>query len=311
MAHMVENMLFVGKAPWHKLGVRLDNPPTVAEGIVQAGLDWRVTLEPLQLVSDGRKAPAFATIRETDRSILGVVGPAYRPLQNADAFQWFQPFVETGEASIETAGSLASGKRVWVLAKLNREPMEIAPGDTVNKFLLLSNSHDGTLAVRVGFTPIRVVCANTLAMAHGSDASKLIRVKHTASVKANLEAIREVMNLANQTFEATAEQYRRLCCRTVSRMDVRRYVTQLFNANDEPSTRMRNILDDCCKLFEIGKGNDLPGVRGTVWAAYNGVTEYLGTLRAGSDDNRLNSLWFGDSARMNKRALELALALAA
>jgi phage/plasmid-like protein (TIGR03299 family) len=310
MAHLVENMLSVRKAPWHKLGVILDNPPTVVQAIRLAGLDWTVEREPLQLVCDGRKVEAFATVRSTDKSILGVVGTQYRPLQNVEAFQWFQPFLDGAEASIETAGSLAEGKRVWVLAKLNRSPLEIAAGDIVEKFILLSNSHDGTLAVRVGFTPIRVVCNNTLSMAHRSDASKLIRVKHSSKVKENLNAIREVMDLANQQFEATAEQYRRLACKTISQADVRKYVREVFQADDDPSPRMRNILSDCCRLFEAGQGNDLPAVRGTLWAAYNGLSEWLGTQRGSTDDGRLNSLWFGDSARLNQRALELALSLA-
>lgn len=127
MAHLVENMLAVGKAPWHGLGTLLDNPPTVEAAISLAGLDWRVVLEPLQLTSDGRPAPAHATVRDTDRRILGVVGPQYRPLQNEEAFAWFQPFLDLGEASIESAGSLAHGKRVWVLAKLSQAPLEVAP----------------------------------------------------------------------------------------------------------------------------------------------------------------------------------------
>lgn len=316
--HCVEQMLSVRKAPWHGLGTVLDNPPTAAEAIRLAGLDWSVDLEPVFVCDRSeangqlqtRPAPAFATVRHTDRAILGVVGPQYRPLQNGEAFRFFDPFLEAGQASIETAGSLSKGKRVWILAKLNRAPLEIAPGDDVEKYLLLSNSHDGTLAVRVGFTPIRVVCQNTLAMAHRADASKLIRVKHTSQVVQNLAAIREVMDLANQQFEATADKYRRLACRSISQADVQKYVKLVFDAPEEPSSRMKGILESCVRLFEEGKGNNLAGVRGTLWAAYNGVTEYLGTERGRSQDSRVNSLWFGDSARLNQHALEMALAMA-
>ena len=118
--------------------------------------------------------------------MLGVVGPRYTILQNQDAFKWFQPFLEAKEAALHTAGSLRGGSRIWVLAKLNREPLVIAQGDEVEKYLLLSHSHDGSLAVRVGFTPIRVVCQNTLSMAHNADASKLIRFKHTKDIHENL-----------------------------------------------------------------------------------------------------------------------------
>jgi hypothetical protein len=103
-----------------------------------------------------------AVRRKSDNRILGVVGPKYHVLQNRAAFQWFQPFLDAREAALHTAGSLCEGSRVWVLAKLNRDPLIVALGDEVEKFMLLSHGHDGSLAVRVGFTPVRVVCQNTL-----------------------------------------------------------------------------------------------------------------------------------------------------
>ena len=312
MAHMVENMMSVGAAPWHGLGVRLDNPPSAQEAIRLAGLNWQVKLMPVFL-ADGRETSARATVRNTDGRILGVVGPHYRPLQNNDAFKWFNPFLEAGQARLETAGSLAGGKRVWVLARLAREPLEIAPGDVVEKFLLLSNGHDGCTAVRAGYTPVRVVCQNTLSMSHGADASQLIRLRHTSKTLQSLDAIREVMNLADQTFEATASQYRRLVNRTVCQADLRRYVRLVFTlpedeAKDTP--QQRRLLERIGELFEVGQGNDLPTVRGSWWAAYNGVTQFLGTERGRTAEGRLSSLWFGESAQLNRRALDTALDLA-
>jgi phage/plasmid-like protein (TIGR03299 family) len=156
--------------------------------------------------------------------VLGVVGPRYAVLQNDDAFAWFEPFLDAREAALHTAGSLRNGSRIWVLAKLNREPLVVAQGDEVEKYLLLSHSHDGSLAVRIGFTPVRVVCANTLAMAHGADASKLLRVKHTRDVHENLANIRVIINLANAEFQATAEQYRLLARKSINQEDLERYV---------------------------------------------------------------------------------------
>src|SRR4029077_9765938 len=132
MAHEVENMLYVGATPWHSLGVKLDAAPSTAEAIKAAGLNWEVGLKNL-LTVDGEAVSHKATYRVSDGRILGVVGPAYKPIQNSLAFSWFDPFVESGEASIETAGSLRNGQRVWVLAKLNREPSEIVKGDAVEK----------------------------------------------------------------------------------------------------------------------------------------------------------------------------------
>jgi phage/plasmid-like protein (TIGR03299 family) len=199
-----------------------------------------------------------------------------------------------------------------VLAKLNRDPLVIAEGDTVEKFILLSHGHDGSLAVRCGFTPVRVVCANTLAMAHGCDTGKLIRLKHTKDVLENLANVREIMNLANQEFEATAEQYRRLARRSINEADLRKYVKRVLKVEDgeQPGTRLQHIADEIARLAEAGRGNNLPSIRGTYWSAYNGVSEWLTYSRGRSDDNRLNSLWFGDSALTNRHALDVALDMA-
>jgi phage/plasmid-like protein (TIGR03299 family) len=195
---------------------------------------------------------------------------------------------------------------------LNRSPLVVAPSDEVEKFILLSHGHDGSLAVRVGFTPVRVVCQNTLSMAHGSDASKLIRVKHTKDVHHNLTNIREVMDLANAEFEATADQYRRLARKSINQADLRRYVKMVFKVegDQESSTRLKNIMEEIVGLAEAGRGNQLPSVSGTLWTAYNGVAEWLGYQRGNSQGNRLNSLWFGDSANLNHAALEAALEMA-
>src|SRR5262245_52353592 len=314
MAHEIETMAFFQETPWHGLGTALheedlyDWPKTCEK----AGLAWDVELVPLVTADTQAKVTHKAVRRTTDGRTLGVVGPRFHPLQNKDAFSWFQPFLDAKEAALHTAGSLRNGSRIWVLAKLNRTPLVIAPGDEVEKFILLSHGHDGSLAVRVGFTPIRVVCQNTLSMAHGSDASRLIRIKHTKDVRANLTNIREVMDVANQQFEATAEQYRLLARTSINQADLRRYVKKVFQVEGEQegSTRLKNIMEAIVGLAESGRGNTLPAVSGTLWTAYNGVAEWLGYQRGSNLDNRRNSLWFGDSATLNRRALEAALAMA-
>jgi len=305
---------------WHRLGTILKSPPTVREAITLAGLDWQVRLQPLHMRYDGEEmsVPAYATVRDSDRSVLGVVGPTYKPLQNQDAFDFFQPWLDQGLADLETAGSLRHGKRVWVLAKMKSANLEIVKGDEIAKYILLSNGHDGTLAVRTGFTGIRVVCANTMAMAHGDKSSKLLRVRHSKNTVKALDGIREIMNLAEQAFEATADQFRFLARKDVNTDDLKSFVKQVFKpkvleggplvteADEEDCER---LVGRIIPLFENGRGNALPGVAGTMWAAYNAVNEYLAYERGRSDDGRLHSLWFGDSARLNQRALQVAMAM--
>ena len=318
MAHQLEvvngkaSMFFVGELPWHGLGQELHGRPTVREAITASGLDWDVELAPLVTGDAHEPAPARAVRRTTDQRVLGVVGPAYHALQNRDAFAFFQPFLDAGLAALHTGGSLCDGRKVWLLARIEREPLVIGDGDEIQKFVMLSNSHDGTTSVRVGFTPIRVVCANTLALAHADKAgSRLIRVRHTRRLADNLEALQEVMDLADQEFTATAEQYRQLRDKGINQNDLARYVRQVFRIESKQlNGQQRRIIESCFRLFEEGRGADLPGVRGTLWGAYNAVTEYLAYERGKGRDTRLASLWFGDSARTNHRALETALAMA-
>jgi hypothetical protein len=131
-------------------------------------------------------------------------------------------------------------------------------------------------------------------------------------VQVNLANIREVMDVANAEFEATAEQYRRLARTSINQADLRKDVKKVFKVEEEQegSTRLKNIMEEVVKLAEAGRGNELPSVRNTLWTAYNGVSEWLGYNRGRSGDNRLNSLWFGDGASINRRALAAALEMA-
>jgi phage/plasmid-like protein (TIGR03299 family) len=329
LPHEIENMFYMGDAPWHKLGVKVETAPTMEQAVKLAGLDWNVSLVPLLTADTGKLVTHQAVQRDSDQSILGVVGPDYKPLQNTEAFKFFDVFLQSKECTLETAGSLREGKRVWIMTKLNRPDSVIVPqaDDKVTKYLLLSNSHDGTLAIRVGFTPVRVVCANTLAMAHGSGSSQLLKVRHRGNVVETLERIKEIINVANQRFEATADQYRLLASKQINQAELEKYVKVVFAQKSILQTAEQEaglvipkeentsrILNKIQPLFEHGKGNDLPGVAGTMWAAYNAVTEYIQYERGHStttEANRFDSTLFGTGQTLNKKALETAVDLVA
>ena len=310
MVAAVEKMFSVRETPWHRLGSVLENSPSLSEAIKLAGLDWEVGLKKL-FTEDGVPVKHWATYRKSDNSILGVVGPRYTPLQNADAFNWFEPFIKSKEVTLTTAGSLNSGQVVWMLAQIKRANEEIIKGDSITKFLLLSNSHDGKLSVRVGFTPIRVVCANTLSMAHSAKDSKLIRLRHSRQVKENLDSVRETIDVINQQFEMTAEQYRYLASRHINSSDLRKYVKVVLgfeNIKDvDMKTRSKNQVEKILQLCEAGRGTDINGVRGTWWGAMNAVTEYYNFEYGRTQNNRLSNLWFGNK---DKFALDKALEMA-
>lgn len=306
MAHEVENMFSVKERPWHGLGEIIADAPSTAEGIKLAGLDWGVSCHPLY-TSDNVEVDARAVRRDTDGSVLGVVGPRWSPLQNVEAFKFFDPFIETGECSLETAGSLRGGARVFVTAKINRPNAEVRKGDEVAPYFVLTNGHDGKLAVRVGFSVIRIVCANTLRACHNDDKSKLLRVRHHAGVVASLDKIRETISMVDAEFRATADQYRFLASRAFNQADVTKYVKVLLGVDPKKtdadlSTKTKNILSKVFNLVYAGTGTG----QGTWWDAYNGVTEYLSHHACRNADNRYDSLWMGINGGLNQQALQTA-----
>jgi len=304
--------------PWHRGG----NPVTdkavrknAKEFMRSAEMDWEVACCDLATVGDNLPVPNRAVYRYKNgvKTILNVVGPNWQPLQNIKAFEWFQPWLDAGLAEFETAGSLFDGQRVWVLARLALDNLEVAKGDEVMPFILLSNTH-GIGAVKGGFNPIRVVCYNTLSAVIAKGVGKMLRVRHTGNLQTNLDLMRDCMNLVKQDFEATAEQYRRLANKGFNEADVKKYVKILVGAedtaDDELATRTVNRMEGIMKLIFSGKGQDNPAISGTWWQAYNGYNEYLNYVEGRNRDNRMDNLWFGQGINKNADALQLALDMA-
>lgn len=323
MSAQFESGVLIGESAWHRQGTVIpaddDRRFDLETCLSLSGLDWRVDLARCFYVHGEHcdEVPgSFVTVRTlADGTVkpLGTVGSKYRPLQNREAFQWFQPWLDTKEVSIETAGSLEGGKNVWVLTRLLRGDVEVSSGDSIAKYLMLSTRHDSLGATVVGFTPVRIVCANTMRMAHSSSASKLLKVRHTAGQHESLVAIRDTIDTVDQEFVATGEQYRRMLSCKLSPKELRQYV-RLSNdigedvAEKDLSGRMRNRVDEICRLASRGVGmqGDL-----TAWSAYNGFTQYL-THHAGSDaEKRLRSNMGGAYASLNQRAFNLAVELSA
>lgn len=324
MAHNVESMFSVRQTPWHGLGKIIQEAPTVADAIKLAGLDWKVLSRPVyQGIGDNfKQVPDFqALVRSDNDFTLSIKTDNYHPLQNDHAFDFFNPFLESKMATLETAGSLKNGKVVWVLATLNKAPIDLGGGDLIQKYLLLSNSHDGTMAVRVGFTPTRVVCNNTLTIATSegrfNTGNKGIRIFHGSKVKENLDEVQQIVNAYDATFDATAEQYERLSKKQISSKDLAQYVNVIFDLNpgavdEREQLRTKKQQETIVRLFENGAGSNLKSANGTYWGAYNAITEFL-THEAGrstelGQEARLFQNWFGKAKVKNEAAFEYALA---
>jgi phage/plasmid-like protein (TIGR03299 family) len=311
MSHQFESGFFVKEPAWHELGTVLRDAPTISEGIIAAGLDWQVIERPVYWFDDEdnrHQATEYINlVRDRDNVHLGVVGKKYKPLQNMEAFQWFDFLLHDGDAILEAAGSLKNGKRIWVLAKVNTEALEVRDGDLVNPYLLLHNSHDGTTAVWINFTPIRVVCKNTLTIAANrgySDAKigKALNIRHSSSLNERMSTAKNSMDFARQLFPQSLEQYRAIAKKRISLSDFDRYLELVLDIEKACDHRdYESILAN----FGEGRGN-----RGeTYWDAYNGVTEWLDHQRGRTPETRLESAWFGDSAKVRAKAHEIALSI--
>lgn len=308
--HEIESVVLKSTGAWHGLGTVVKGIMSAQECIQKAGLDWSVSTQKIITETDIEIEEARAIVRDSDQSILGVVGSTYKPLQNSEAFDFFNPFVEAKECQFETAGSLRKGRRIWILAKLKKAPVEIVKNDAIEKYLLLSNSHDGTMAVRVSFTPIRVVCANTLAMAHNNANSQFIRITHGKKVLENLQAIREITSAADGKFEVTAEKYKFLASKQINSKDLKKYVEIILGkpAGDERANIASNKINERIEqLFTQSPGADIPHVGGTYWAAYNAINYYLNYDIGKDQDRRVNELWFGHLNRINQAAFQYAM----
>ncbi|MBM4287815.1 MAG: DUF945 domain-containing protein [Deltaproteobacteria bacterium] len=323
MAHElnIENgkasMMYVGQKPWHGLGTELDKPATAAEAIKAAQLDWEVVKQPLFAIggSIALSVPdKFAVVPQykwgkADCPVFGIVGEDYTPLQNREAFAFFDDIVGQGEAIYHTAGALGKGERVWILAKLP-DDIQVVGGDIAEKFLLLSNSHDGESSVQVKFTPIRVVCQNTLTMAlsHGPT----IRVVHGRDMHERLKYAEKALGLIKSRFEDIEKSFKGMATVKMTKERVAEYVNLVFPNppdldNEKARKRAERDRAQAWHFFEKGRGNQEKGVKETLWAAYNGVTEYVDHYRIKSGgERRLQSIWFGNGYHIKARAFKIA-----
>lgn len=314
MAHEIEKMAYFGETPWHGLGVRTPEAMTASAALTLGGLDFRVIKAPIYLADGSEIRDNFATIR-TDRSednVLGIVGSKYTPLQNSESFGFFDSIVSADEAMYHTVGSLRGGRQVWILAKLPGE-IRVIGDDITEKFLLLTNSHDGTSGVQILLTPIRVVCANTLRAALKGGLNTTFNIRHTSSVQAAVRQAADVMGFANQYFREIQEAYQAMATTQVSYEGAVSYLEaclQIDGSDAETSTRSKNLLSDATGRLLNGRGMDLPGVRGTVWGAYNAATDFVDHREYRSADVRLDNAWFNGAGKaIKQRAFDQALAL--
>ena len=199
MSHEVETMSYSGEIPWHGLGVPVSNDLTPVQMMEKASLNWDVKKYTTYCEVGGKriKAPQKALVRVSDAKVLTMVGEDWNPVQNSEAFDFFSEFVLSGDMEMHTAGSLKGGTMVWALAKV-KDSFEILGGDRVDSYLLFSNPHMYGKSIDIRFTPIRVVCNNTLTMSLGQKAQVAYKAGHRSIF--NPEQVKEALGIASKKF---------------------------------------------------------------------------------------------------------------
>ena len=312
MSANVETMFSVKQTPWHKLGRVIPARLTPEESLREAGMDWLVAKRPIYIdgTNEGEvdEVPSyFATVRTDKNHVLGVVGSQFEPVQNHEAIEFFNTITGESKAIMETAGVLAEGRKVWWLAKLPGE-IRVVGDDITEKYFLFANGHDGLFNLALGFTPIRVVCQNTLnaALRNGSN---WVRLRHTQGIRSNLETAANVIKAGVDYFTATGEAFQAMAKKELRKANVEGYFRRVYERPAELDTVKGrwNHLDTLTSMFETGRGNDMAGVRGTLWAAYNAVTQFEDYDReTRKETNRLERNWFGAGAALKAQAFSVA-----
>ena len=311
-------MMYAGETPWHGLGTKLEKPASAAEAISAAGLDYVVQLESLTTTNGIPVPKRKAVIRTDSNTVLGVVGNSYQPVQNHQCFGFLDDMVAEGEIRYHTAGALGQGEKIWMLAKLPGEIRVKESEDVTEQFLLLSNSHDGSSALRVYFTPIRVVCANTLGMAERKSRGQGVSIIHKGDLTAKVAEAQEILGLAKYFYRNLDRRINRLAWHYPTRGQLETYFSMLYPDNPESKNqRSANIRKELFHLFEHGRGQNIPETKLTTWAAFNAVTEFVDHHRStrGRTDQekasrRLESAWFGSGAKLKADAWTMAVEMA-
>ena len=264
----------------------------------KAGLDWRVEEVQsyiqfnVELLPTGQKS----LVRSTDGKILTNVGENWTPVQNEEAFNFFGEYVLAGNMEMHTAGSLKGGQMVWALAKV-KDSFELFGGDKVDSYLLFSNPHQYGKSIDIRFTPIRVVCNNTLSLSLEMKADKAVKVTHRTQF--NPDSVKEALGIASEKLNSYKEMAEFLGKKRYTAEALIEYYNTVFPRTADKKTQGKKLAIDtlsrnarlCYDALETQPGSNF--AEGSWWQAFNSVTYVTDHLQGRNEDNRLYSSWYG------------------
>ena len=328
MSHLIETMAYTGQTPWHDLGSALPAKQSLEVWAQAAGMDWRIEETAVRYLATAAGSPAFGLqglyaepkefpeqkvlYRSDTQAPLSVVSQRYQVVQPRDVLEFYRDLTEVAGYELETAGVLKAGRKFWALARTGKSAA-LKGNDVVNGYLLLATSCDGSLATVAMPTSIRVVCNNTLTMAL-RDTVGAVKVPHSTSFDA--QAVKRQLGVAVGQWDSFMYRMKTLAERKVKTHESMNYFLKVIcNADPRGGTAQglnnERALKKVQTLYEgHGRGAEMQAAKDTAWGLLCAVTEYVDhEKQARSQDNRLDSAWFGQGAAIKQRALEQALQL--
>ena len=315
MAHNVETMAYAGEVPWHGLGVPVSNDLTPVQMMEKAGLNWTVDQIDSYVTVGDKQIPTGmkSLVRSSDNKVLTNIGQVWNPVQNEDAFNFFSEYVMKGDMEMHTAGSLKGGQLVWALAKV-KESFDIFGGDKVESYLLFSNPHLYGKSIDIRFTPIRVVCNNTLSLSLEAKAERSVKVGHRTEFNAG--EVKKALGIASAKLHEYKDMAEFLGSKRYNIDNLVEYYNTVF-----PRTADKRVQNQELSVETLSKNakaafdaiEQQPGAKfaeGSWWQAFNSVTYVTDHLQGRNADNRLYSSWFGGNQVRKRDALKTALAFA-
>jgi len=319
MAHMIEEidgvaqMAYAGDVPWHGLGTKVPADLTPEQMLEAAGLNWTVQKYPTFAILDENDPDSVvetgqsALIRSKDKKLLDVVSDDWNPVQNSEAFDFFNEFVMAGDMEMHTAGSLKDGQIVWGLAKV-KESFELFKGDKIDSYLLFSNFHKYGFSTDVRFTPIRVVCNNTLTLSLNSKVERMVKISHRKQFVSS--DVKDMLGIATDKLQKYKEMAQFLGSKKAKTESIIEYFERIFPLNSkspEEGKRSKNA-DIALSIIDTQPGSEF--AQGSWWQPFNAVTFMTDHVIGRSTDSRMQSAWYGYNKGLKTKALELAVEMA-
>jgi len=322
----VESMAYYGDIPWHRFGEQVDAPLTGDEMLTASGTNWLVEKHALRVYDQYYNLAVhdhFAIVRPwrsqgeqaLPSSVLGIVGCRYTPIQNKEAVEFAEALIGEGQAVYHTGGSLQGGKKVWYLLKLEGD-LNLPAEDRVDRYVLVTNSHDGSSCLQCAVTPIRVVCMNTLNLALNR-AEQRFSVAHRSHYRERVGEARRALGLVEHYYRSFQDISWELAGLKMTSSEVSAFLNELIPVVNESPVAQRHQ-SEIRRLFGgAGLGLEEPGIYGTRWAMLNAVGEWTDHVRPArvigvaspSDleiaEARLRSIWYGSGRILKNRALDL------